>query len=346
MKKKIAIFQYDLSIGGIEKSLINLLNNLDKENYEIDLYILKDGDFSPLIPNYVNVIKIKSGIKKIPFFKLIHKINLFKTDIMYDISIDYTGYNALISSLALKVKARKKVIWIHNDLQEKYANEWKYRMLYKTNKTKFNLFDEAVCVSLGASEGFKKLTCFENKLTIIPNYINSGEIIHKAEEKINFNVDKKKYNFCCLGRLHYQKGYDLLFPIIKELLNERRDFHLYIIGSGKIRKDLESQVINLGLDNYITFLGAKKNPYAYLNKMDALIFNSRYEGQGMVTLEAKCLGLEVIMPKHLEKYCEEVKGTDNMLGTLASLSKKKHSYNKLEKYNKDIDKKIERLLGR
>lgn len=346
MKKKLAIFQYDLTIGGIQKSLINLLNNLDKNNYEIDLYILGKGDFINLIPAYVNVINIKSGIKKIPFFNIIQKINLFNTDKVYDISIDYTGYNALVSSLSLKVKAKKKVLWIHNDLKEKYSYEWKYRVLYKTNKTKFDLFDEVVCVSSGAAKGFKSLTNYSKKITVIPNYINSEEIINKAQEFIDFDVDKEKINLCCLGRLHYQKGYDILFPIIKKLLNERRDFHLYIIGSGKIKSDLETKVANLGLDNYITFLGAKKNPYPYLNKMDALIFNSRYEGQGMVTLEAKCLGLQVIMPKHLEKYCQEVKGTDNILDTLVELTKKKKNYNKLEEYNKDITKNIKKLLGR
>lgn len=347
MKKKIAIFQADLTIGGIEKSLINLLNNLEEDKYDIDLYLLNAGDFSSLLPKYVKVIKLKKRAFLTQFinFNLLYKFYNLKLKLNeYDIAIDFNGYNNICSLGALKVHSKKKIIWLHNDIKVKYKYEWKYRVLYHFFKDKFKYFDLVVGVSNGAIESFKEVQ--KNiPCKVIPNYINTEEIIRLSQEKINFEVDKKKINFVCLGRLHYQKGYDLLLPIIKELVYERKDFHLYFIGDGKRRTDLEKQVLNLGLKDYITFLGAKKNPYAYLSKMDALIFSSRYEGQGMVVLEAKCLGLDVIMPKHLEKYVEGLKGVNNILDALVKTKKKEKKINKLDDYNKEIFKSIDEILG-
>lgn len=347
MKKKIAIFQPDLTIGGIQKSLINLLNNLDKNKYEVDLYMFSKGDFYSLLPSYVSIIKLKKRAFYTQFinFNFLYKhYNLEVGTKEYDVAIDFNGYNNICSLGALKVNSKKKIIWLHNDIKEKYKYEWKYRVLSYFSKDKFKYFDLVVGVSSGATSGFNSL--FPDIPTkVIPNYINTNEIIASSKEKINFKVNKKKVNFVCLGRLHYQKGYDLLLPIIKKLVNERKDFHLYFIGDGKERTELETQSMNLGLRNYITFLGAKKNPYPYLALMDALIFNSRYEGQGMVALEAKCLGLDIIMPKHLEKYVSGIKGVDNLLDALVETEKKDKKINKLDKYNKEITKSINEIVG-
>lgn len=345
MKKKIAIFQSDLTIGGIQKSLLNLLNNLDEKKYEVDLYFLKNGDFSPLVPKWVNVIKLNSWMAKVPFFKITYAF-CKRINKEYDLAIDFNGYNAYVSALTLKTKAKKHIIWIHNDLKTKYENEWKYRALYNSNKSKFSMFSTVVCVSKGALYGFSYLTGIEDNCYVIPNYIDVEEIIEKSKENIKYKVDDKKINFVCLGRLCYQKGYDLLLPIIKKLTHERRDFHLYFIGDGEERVDLEEQARNIGIDRYVSFLGAKKNPYAYLNKMDSLLFYSRYEGQGMVLLEAKTLGLEIVMPKHLEKYCDGVSGVDNFLDALVEMKKTKKKINHLDSYNASISKEIKKLLER
>ena len=165
MKKKIAIFQSDLKIGGIQKSLINLLNNLDKKKYEVDLYIFESGDFKIFIPEWINVIKLNKGLglKKYRHFNTVNKHNNIKVlDKEYDLSIDYNGYDSYCSLGALKVNSKKKVIWIHNDLFQKYDSEWKYRVLYKYGKNKFKL--------LGIIPNFKSIyaACIQNnKVTTI-----------------------------------------------------------------------------------------------------------------------------------------------------------------------------------
>ena len=82
-----------------------------------------------------------------------------------------------------------------------------------------------------------------------------------------------------------------------------------------------------------------------MNKMDAFVLMSRYEGQGMVILEAKTLGLNIFIPKHLEKYVEDIKGYDDPIYELSKATKKEKIKDKLDDYNNNIIASFERLLG-
>ena len=135
--KKIAIFQYDLELGGIQKSLINLLNNLNLDEYEIDLYLFNKEDFYNIkIPNKVNIIYLPAfpTIYKVIPFSILMKQKKFNIKKDYDITIDFNGYSNECAIAALETRSKKKIIWCHNDIIIKYKNEWKYRILYNTFK--------------------------------------------------------------------------------------------------------------------------------------------------------------------------------------------------------------------
>ena len=81
--------------------------------------------------------------------------------------------------------------------------------------------------------------------------------------------------------------------------------------------------------------------------MDLFFLTSRYEGQGMVLLEAKSVGLDVLIPKHLEKYCPDIKSSENVLEELKIMKKttKNKKYNNLDEYNSKITEKLHKLLS-
>ena len=327
---KIAIFQKDLSVGGVQKSLINTLDIL-KDKFDIDLYLYsKDNDFYlDKVPKNVNIIYMKSSkISQVLPFSLFNLLNKRKYHGKnYDFSIDYNGYQNDTACGAINVKSKKKIILIHSDIEERYRYDKKYRYLFNFGKKKFDYFNSFIFVSQGAMDGFLKKIKIDNKeMTIIGNMIDDDTIIQRSKEECDLVVDEKKYNIATTGRMVYAKGFDILLHDIKRLLNYRKDFHLYFLGDGEERINLEKLTSDLELNDYVTFLGKQANPYKYMNKMDAFALTSRYEGQGIVILDAKVLGLELFISKNLEKYGnDEFNGYEDIVEGLKKASKKIHS---------------------
>ena len=347
--KKVAIFSNDLSVGGIQKSLLNLLNNIDFAKYQVDLYLLKNKDFyQEKIPAKVKVYYLNFNakfLKLIPFNILTFFYKYKGEKKNYDLAIDYDGYQSLTALNALKCNAKKRIMWIHSDWKKRYQNDKKFRLLFFFNKKKNIKFDKYVAVSEPVIIAFKEI----NKLKqidyiVIPNIINTKEIFKKSSEKCKVKVDNKKYNLCSLGSMVYAKGFDILIDKIKELRKYRKDFHLYLIGDGPERNKLEQKVKKYNLEKYITFLGYQKNPYKYMNLMDGFILTSRYEGQGMAIWEAKALGLKVFITKNLEQYNEDIKGSENIIKDLKDATKKVKIKSNLKEYNNKIIKKINKLF--
>lgn len=347
--KKIAIFQNNLSVGGIQKSLINLLNQLDNTQYEIDLYLFENQTFFDVpIPEKVNVIIQKRSciLSKFAYFNVYKKFkkNIYKGK-QYDVAIDFDSYQFDTAFGALSVNAKKRVIWIHNDVEIKIKDEVKYRILHHFFKGKYKYFDEFAAVSRGIVEPFRRVNKIGDKVIhVIPNYIDTKEIIEKSKEKSDLMLDSKKYNIVSVGRICHQKGFDILVNNMKEIIDKRKDVHLYIIGDGPDRGKIEHLIEEKKLKEYITLLGNQKNPFKHIKDMDGFVLTSRYEGQGMVILEAMCLGLDIFITKNLEKYNENIDGYEDIVEPIVNAKRKNKTINELKEYNNNITKKIENLL--
>lgn len=339
--KRLAIFQDDLNIGGIQKSLINLLNNLDYSEYSVDLFVFQsDGVWNNRIPEEVTVeiLKpMKESLKFIPFDAALSIADYSFDDISdnYDLAVDFNSYQPWTAIGAISIPANKRVMWVHNDIKIKYKEEWKYRVLFKAMKGKYKFFEEFVCVSNAIIQPFIELTGQSDKdYYTIPNYIDADEILNKSRQSADDAVfDEKCFNICAVGRLCHQKGYDIMIDTFAKAATERDDLRLYIIGDGEEHGRIVKQIEHLNMQKHVFVLGRKDNPYAYMNQCDAFISTSRYEGQGINILEAKVLGLQIFMPKHLEKYVEGISGSDDIVKDLILAEKKEKIIDNLNKYN-------------
>ena len=345
--KKIAIFQFDLGLGGIQKSLINLLSKIDLDSYEIDLYLFdRTNFFETNLDSRINIIYLKKYPKicKLINFNILYKIIKINITKEYDLAIDFNSYSNECALNALKVKAKKHIIWCHNDIILKYKENFKYKILFNNFKGKYKMFDEIVAVSNGAKESAElKLKC--NNVKVIPNIINTDEIFYKAKDDVDFIINKDRVNFISLGRLCEQKNFDVLITYFYNALKVNKNIDLYIIGDGEERHFLESLIENNNLQNNIILLGAQANPFKYMKQADYFILTSKYEGQGMVFLEAKALGLKIIMPEHLKKYVEGISSTSDITNFLENVKKENyvHKYDNLYEYNQDILNKFYEL---
>ena len=234
--KRIAIFQDNFDVGGIQKSLCNLLHMFDYENYVVDLYLSEKKSFWALdFPEQLNV----KYLKKLPRFQSFIPFDiarkLVKLDFSgceeYDLAIDFNSYQFSCALGALTVPAKRRVMWIHNNVGVKLQSEWKYRVLWFNFKDKFKYYDEFVPVSEALIEPFKECSGFyDKKYSVIQNTINVDEIYEKTLESTEFTVDESKLNFVAVGRLCHQKGYDLMLEKFSEACEVRYNLLLYIIG--------------------------------------------------------------------------------------------------------------------
>ena len=349
--KSIAIFQCDLRVGGIQKALVNILNEIDYSKCAVDLFLFDDQCFFDL-PQHENLkiyfLKPYFWLNRLVYFELLRRYaKLPLPDKEYDVAIDFNSYRNECSVAAVTVRAKKRVMWIHNDIEIKLRNEPKYRILWHFFREKLKYFDEFCAVSPGIIDGFRRVSGITDKrVTAIPNHVDSGEIFRKAALPLEgFAVDKSKYNLCSVGRLCHQKGYDLLFPMLAEVRKHRDDLHFYLIGDGPDREKLEKLAGSLGIADMVTMLGNQHNPFNYLEQMDGFVLTSRYEGQGIVILEAKALGLKLFIAENLEKYNPGIPATADIPAALIAARREEKIRDDLTEYNAAIGRSLDMVLG-
>ena len=340
--KRIAFFQDNLDVGGIQKSIMNLLRNFDYEGYQVDLYLSDRKSFWHVDFPEQLTIKYLPHIPRIYSFmpfdtakKLVHLD--FSDCEEYDLAIDFNSYQFSCALGALTVPAKRRVMWIHNNVSVKLQNEWKYRVLWSNFKDKFKYYDEFVGVSEGVIRPFKECSgVYDKPFNVIQNVIDTNEIYQKAEEETDFEVDSSKMNFVAIGRLCHQKGYDIMLNDFCEASKYRDDLHLYIIGDGDKRLSLEYMRDSLGLTDKVTFLGQRANPFVYMDKMDAFVSTSRYEGQPLNIMEARAVGLPLYCTKNLEIYSKGLEGREDIVDAIVHAQKEPKHRDDLHEYNTEI----------
>lgn len=349
--KKIAIFQSDLRVGGIQKALVNILGELEKSDCRVDLYLFDPDEtafFRLPAHEKLRVIRLKPffWLSRLVYFGILER--LCPVDVgeeHYDVAIDFSSYRAECAVGALTVQAKKRIMWIHNDVEIKKRNEPKYRVLWHFFKGKLRRYDAFCAVSPGIIDGFRRCSGLMDKpIYAIPNHIDTAEIFEKMRSPIDFTPEPDGYNLCTMGRLCHQKGFDLLLDIFAAAAAQRQDLRLYFLGDGPDRAKLEAQVRQLGLTDRVHFLGNQPNPFPYLTKMDGFTLTSRYEGQGLVIWEAKAVGLPVFISKNLEKYNPGIQGSEDLAAAFLAAERRPLTPDDLSDYNAAIGASLREVL--
>lgn len=369
--KNILFIIYDLNGGGAEKVLLDLLENLNSHKYRIDLLLLrKQGEnldrlerllvekkINRLISltgkrsflNKLFIFKKLSSLSReivMRIFKFFPKLWNLKLKNNYDIEIAFLeGITTEI--LALRETKAYKIAWVHIDLlaTEKYKN---------IKKNYYKSFEKIICVSQDVRKSFINIYPELNKKTeVIYNLINKKKILYKAMENSNEQL-KEKLRIISIGRLTYQKGYDILLKAHKLLLEEGLDYELIILGEGPERKRLEEYIKKTKISKNTKLYGFIKNPYIYLRNADIFVSSSRYEGYPVVLLEAislskpviatSCAGNKEILENGKYGILVEKENIIELKERMKELIKNKILREKYESLSKECSKKFDKEL--
>ena len=333
MKKKVLFVLAAFDKGGIEKVTLDIINNLDKEKYDITVKVIWFGGYcQSLVKDHIKVEpffkKYVKGIMR--FFRYAPKELVYRTYIKekYDIEIAAgDGYPSRIIAGSPN-KNSKKISWIHMDVKEKGANLREFKNIEKA-KALYSCFDDIICVSKSCKKSFEEKFGFEN-LKVVYNPTNNLEIKKLADEKLeDLEIIKDgMINFIASGRIEEEKGFDKLARVHKRLIGENLKHRIILLGDGSKKKEIEDFIAKNKLKNTFQILGFKSNPYKYIKNADIFILSSRTEAYPTVLIESLILGIPVMATN-----CGGVNEIleDGRLGMIVS-----HSEDEIYKGMKDI----------
>lgn len=308
MKKKKLLFLIEsFIVGGAEKVLIDLVNNLSAEEYDItvcsvfkhSVYKEYDNAFDkPFKPHIKYRYLINNNIQGIYvlFNYLIIRIPnfLFKLLVGNNYNIVIAFYEGLPTFWIAQAKlySCKKIAWLHT-LTE-LSQKGKSKEELEKQKKYYSKYDQIIAVSKRVANSFTKLfPQLEQSIKVIYNPINITNIQEKAIYPIQ--LEKKNFpTFVCVGRITEVKGYDRWLRVLLRLKNKGYKFQSWIIGGGD-REIYEQFVIENQLTDYVVFLGHQDNPYPYIAKADWVVCPSLLEGLGNIVLEGIALNKAIIV---------------------------------------------------
>lgn len=320
MKKKILFINGHLIVGGVERSLVDVLRHLDYDKYDVDLLLLEGyGDYLPEIPQEVNVMMYplndaggpllptlwknlihghfvlfffrllmlrsrKSGQKVMKYARLLFRNGKKKYDVV-------VGYRPEMSTFlaAYTFRAQKRVAWWHHgemNIDGKQLNEL---------GCAYEEMNDIIVVSKCCAQMLIDVFPYvRNKVKVIPNMLCREEIRKKARAE-NIQMATSVFNIVSVGRMSPEKNMMFCVDVAQLMAARGLAFHWYLIGDGDDMEKIARKIKTEELESFFTLTGRLTNPYPYIQSADLLFHPSLVESQGLTILEAMALGTPVVV---------------------------------------------------
>ncbi|MFC5406791.1 glycosyltransferase [Cohnella soli] len=351
MKKEVLISVFDMEIGGIERSLINMLESFDYENYNVSLFVCShQGEFMNLIPRQVHLLpeigaytvfrksvaqclrerrysaalvrilaksmaSIKARRRRLvegPGYiqmQLESRLSVpiipsFKKE--YDLAISYAWPHEIVIR---KVRAKKKVAWIHTDYS-------KLEIDNQLDLAGWRKFDRIASISDACTQSFLfRYPELRDKIVPIENITSPGFIRSQATEPLHMEISEGPFfNIVSVGRLSFVKGFDTAIQALK-ILHEAglTDIRWYVVGYGGQKDELRTLIADNNLQESFKLIGKKSNPYPYIQRCDLYVQPSRYEGKAVTVTEAQILGKPIVITNYPTSTSQVTNGLDGII---------------------------------
>lgn len=304
-RKKVLFLIESMVAGGAERALINLVNSLPTENYDITVCsIFKKSVYrgydAKLEDKFTKEIKIKylfdnSSERKSEFWNFI--LNRFSKRLLHRLFIgssydcEVAFYEGLPTEFLSNSSNRKskKIAWLHTMVSLSYPTD---ESITKARRWYIN-YDKIIGVSKASVSSFCDKFGMSDRVDVCYNLLDYERIIRKAGEGVP-RSSKNRITFISVGRICPVKGFDRLIDACAKLCSEGYLFDVYIIGGGIDYDKLDYMIRDYNISDSVHLLGYLDNPYRYMVSADCYICSSVTEGYGLSILEAIVLGLPII----------------------------------------------------
>ena len=322
MKKKIVFVTKALWFGGIETALVNLLKRVDYERYDVTCLILcNEKPMAERLPKQCRLI-VADREAQVTFSEKYRYPRLFH------LTQTPTNPSGLHRAMMWMVPA---IRWVENRLYIRYIREQmkaeefdtaviysdvaaetvvrairakKYLMFYHHGAMRKVYHDEIgyrrsekiIAVSRNQEEKLRQFRPkYADKMMTIHNLTDVEGIREKAMEPVPDRFDEDKFHIVTCGRASYEKGMDLAVEACAKLVEAGyKHIHWWIVGGGPAEPEIRELIARLHMEDYVTMLGMKSNPYPYIKRADLYVQPSRFEAYGLSIAEALVLERSIV----------------------------------------------------
>lgn len=235
---------------------------------------------------------------------LLPKINQLVT---YDLAISFLTPHRIVAE---KVKAKKKIAWIHTD----YTRVW---VDAEEELKVWQKYDYVASISSDVTNTFLQVfPSLAPKIVEIENILSPTFVRKRAELE---DTDKEfrqtdKISLLSIGRYSEQKNYDNVPDICKRLINKTKlNIKWYIIGYGGDEALIRQKIKEAGMEEHVILLGKRSNPYPYIKACDIYVQPSRYEGKSVTVREAQMLCKPVVVTNYPTAPSQIRSGIDGVI---------------------------------
>lgn len=352
--KDVLIASFDMEIGGVERSLISMLDSFDYDNNNVDLMLYSHtGDFMNLINKKANLLSenkkystfrksigqiFKEGQLTLGITRLLARQNCNK--VSKKLGLNESSYVQMQLMWKYAIKFLPKLsknydiaisyLWPHYFVAEKVNAKVKVAWIH-TDYSKletdididlemWNKYDYIFAVSEECKNSFlSKYPSLLNKLKVLEN-ITAVDFINKmANEKISdFNSENDNFNLLSVARFSPAKGIDNAVKALK-LLHDRglTNIKWNVVGYGGDEDNIKKLIKDNNLENSFILLGKKTNPYPYMKQCDLYVQPSRYEGKAVTVTEAQILNKPVLITNYPTAKSQVKDGYDGLICELS-----------------------------
>ena len=345
-RTKILVCFIHAHIGGAMTSLVNFLNAIDTEKFDVDVLFYENTSGRCGIKEAINILpqgktheKYDAGniLKKLSspsyliskarefYYKKIRHNKRRAVQIMskqgcrysprldkeYDVAIAYElawPFNYVMT----RVKARKKIVWHHLDFKVSGLS-------YAVDKKAMQKADALVFVSEETKNNFlNDHPEYNDRTYFMPNLLSSEYVRSKDNEEVSLPFDNADIYFKLLtvARISFEhKGFDRAVRAFARLRDDGllENVRWVIIGKGRDLETLKEMIKEHNLDSFIYPIGERKNPIPYMKKFNAFLLPSRHEGKPMVVTESFIMGLVPVVTEYTSAKEQIDCGTDGLV---------------------------------
>lgn len=334
-----------MNVGGVEKSLINLLSVLPREKYDIHVGLVHpEGGLLPYLPSDVTIHHISDiqdhwdELKNPPLQtiktyiqtgRLIKALWALIVYLMCKIQGSFMGWTKYIlkDTKGLEETFDLAVAYAGPTSDIDYyickhvkANKKICWIHFDVDKVGIDLklindlycnYSNIVVVSKTCKEKFDRLfPKFVGKTIVFNNVVSKKLLISQAEGAQTFQTDIQSKKILTVGRISREKGQIVALDALKILLKKGYDVSWFFVGDGKDKQACLQKTIDEGMREHAVFLGTLTNPYGYMRDCDVYVQPSRYEGYCVTILEALCFGAPIVATR-FTSIEEQLKNREN-----------------------------------